>query len=131
MARETSKKSSNKQSYEALMARLEEVVGKLEGGGLSLEDSLAAFEEGVGLVRAGEARLDEAEKKVELLLAGPDAAAPSVKPISMPEIVHASAAPASAPPSAARGSGSGGGGSDDEDSAMPSPLSPPAFRSRE
>lgn len=72
MARETAKKSANKQSYEALMARLEEVVDRLEGGGLSLEESLAAFEEGVGLVRAGEARLDEAEKKVEQLLAGPD-----------------------------------------------------------
>ena len=72
MARETAKRSPSKQSYEALMARLEEVVGRLEGGGLSLEESLAAFEEGVGLVRAGEARLDEAEKKVERLLSGPD-----------------------------------------------------------
>lgn len=72
MARETAKKSVNKQSYEALMARLEEVVDRLESGRLSLEESLAAFEEGVGLVRAGEARLDEAEKKVEILLAGPD-----------------------------------------------------------
>lgn len=75
MARETVKKAANKQSYEALMSRLEEVVDRLEGGGLSLEESLAAFEEGIGLVRAGEARLDEAEKKVEILLAGPEGTA--------------------------------------------------------
>jgi exodeoxyribonuclease VII small subunit len=35
---------------------------------LPLEDSLKAFEEGVGLVRRGEAKLNEAEKRVELLL---------------------------------------------------------------
>lgn len=54
--------------YEDIVKRLDEVVAKLESGQLSLEDSLQAFEEGVGLVRRGEARLGEAEKRVELLL---------------------------------------------------------------
>ncbi len=95
MARETAKRSASRQSYEALMARLEEVVDRLEGGNLSLEESLAAFEEGVGLVRAGEARLDEAEKKVELLLAGPEG-----KPVAEPLEV-------SAPRASADGAGEG------------------------
>ena len=54
--------------YEDIVARLSKVVERLEGGGLSLEESIAAFEDGVRLARAGAQRLDEAEKKVELLL---------------------------------------------------------------
>lgn len=54
--------------YEEIVARLSKVVERLEGGGLSLEESIAAFEEGVRLARAGSQKLDEAEKKVELLL---------------------------------------------------------------
>ncbi len=54
--------------YEEIVARLAKVVERLEGGGLSLEESIAAFEEGVRLARAGASKLDEAEKKVELLL---------------------------------------------------------------
>jgi exodeoxyribonuclease VII small subunit len=50
--------------------RLGQVVEKLEGGDLSLEDSIAAFEEGIRLARAGQKRLEEAEKKVEILLEG-------------------------------------------------------------
>jgi len=44
------------------------VVAKLESGSLSLEDSLAAFEQGVGLVRRLSGTLDEAERRVEVLL---------------------------------------------------------------
>jgi exodeoxyribonuclease VII small subunit len=54
--------------YEEIVTRLSKVVERLEGGGLSLEESIAAFEEGVRLARAGSQKLDEAEKKVELLL---------------------------------------------------------------
>jgi exodeoxyribonuclease VII small subunit len=55
--------------YEEIVQRLSRVVERLEGGGISLEDSIAAFEEGIGLARAGAQKLEEAEKKVELLLA--------------------------------------------------------------
>lgn len=54
--------------YEEIVQRLGKVVERLEGGGLSLEESIAAFEEGIRLARAGASKLDEAEKKVELLL---------------------------------------------------------------
>lgn len=54
--------------FEEVLANLEGVVARLEGGELSLEASLAAFEEGVRLSRLGSARLDHAEERVEELL---------------------------------------------------------------
>jgi exodeoxyribonuclease VII small subunit len=56
--------------YEEILQRLGRVVERLEGGGLSLEESIAAFEEGIRLARTGAGKLEEAEKKVELLLEG-------------------------------------------------------------
>jgi exodeoxyribonuclease VII small subunit len=64
--------------YEEIVQRLAKVVEKLEGGGLSLEESIAAFEEGIRLARASAARLEEAERKVEVLLEG-DRVAPFEK----------------------------------------------------
>ena len=61
--------------YEEIVQRLTRVVERLEGGGISLEESIAAFEEGIRLARAGAQKLEEAEKKVEILLAD-DRAAP-------------------------------------------------------
>lgn len=55
--------------FEEILGRLEQVVDKLEGGELPLEESLAIFEEGVRLSRAGAQRLDAAERRVEELLA--------------------------------------------------------------
>jgi exodeoxyribonuclease VII small subunit len=55
-------------NYEEIVARLAQVVERLEGGGLTLEDSISAFEEGIRLARHGSQKLEEAEKKVELLL---------------------------------------------------------------
>jgi exodeoxyribonuclease VII small subunit len=71
VAKDASRKSQEQPGYEEIIGRLEEVVRRLEGGNLPLEESLKAFEEGIGLVRAGEARLVEAEKRVEVLLSGP------------------------------------------------------------
>ena len=62
--------SSVSEKYEDIVARLAKVVERLEGGGLSLEESITAFEEGIRLARAGAARLEEAERKVEVLLDG-------------------------------------------------------------
>jgi exodeoxyribonuclease VII small subunit len=55
-------------SFEAALKRLEEVLDSLEHGNLSLEEAMRAFEEGVGLVRLCQQRLDEVERRVELLL---------------------------------------------------------------
>ena len=50
------------------MHRLEEIVQSLDSGDLTLEDSLKIFEEGMHLVGFCNAKLDEAEKKVSLLI---------------------------------------------------------------
>lgn len=55
-------------SFEQILARLQEVVERLESGELPLEDSLTVFEEGIRLSRAGAKRLDAAERRVEELL---------------------------------------------------------------
>lgn len=57
-----------KEKFEEAMARLEGLVRKMETGEMTLEESLKAFEEGVRLSRLCAARLDEAERRVELLL---------------------------------------------------------------
>ena len=56
------------QNFEEAFQKLETAVKKLEEGNLSLEESLKVFEEGIRLSRYCSQKLDEAEKKVEILL---------------------------------------------------------------
>ena len=56
------------QKFESALEDLEQVVEQLESGELSLEDSLSAFEKGVGLVRVCNQKLNEVEKKIEMLV---------------------------------------------------------------
>lgn len=55
------------ESFEQGLTALEELVAALESGELPLEEALAAYEKGVGLVRRLNDRLNEAEKKIEVL----------------------------------------------------------------
>jgi len=55
-------------SFEKALEDLENIVEKLEKGGLPLNDSLALFEKGVKLARYLRDELEKAEKKVEILL---------------------------------------------------------------
>jgi exodeoxyribonuclease VII small subunit len=57
-----------KERFEDALNKLEKVVSKLEEGDLPLEESLKLFEEGIRLSRLCHQRLDEAERKVEILL---------------------------------------------------------------
>lgn len=57
-----------KEKFEEAYSRLEEIVRKLESGNMTLEESLKAFEEGVRLSRICSERLDEAERRVEILV---------------------------------------------------------------
>jgi len=66
-------------SFESALERLEEIVRRLEGEELSLDESLELFEEGIGLSRAMDRRLDEAQRRIELLLEGEDGE-PSIEP---------------------------------------------------
>jgi exodeoxyribonuclease VII small subunit len=54
--------------FEAALARLEELVKELEQGDLPLEQSLKLFEEGIKLSRICNRRLEDAERRVEILL---------------------------------------------------------------
>jgi exodeoxyribonuclease VII small subunit len=56
--------------FEEALARLEQIVHALEAGDLSLDDSLKAFEEGTGLLRLCTRRLEEAERRIEVLMQG-------------------------------------------------------------
>ena len=53
--------------FEASLDALEQLVGKMEAGGMSLEESLAAYERGVGLYRRCQVALEQAELRVKLL----------------------------------------------------------------
>jgi exodeoxyribonuclease VII small subunit len=56
------------ESFEEILRRLKQVVERLEGGELALEDALRSFEDGVRLTRQGTAILDAAERRVEMLV---------------------------------------------------------------
>jgi exodeoxyribonuclease VII small subunit len=64
--------SENQTSFEVSLKKLEQVVSELEKGELSLEQQLKSFENGVALSRDCMKRLEEMEKKVELLVQGAD-----------------------------------------------------------
>ena len=57
-----------KQTFEDALKRLEEIVEKLETGDVSLDESLAIFQEGIDLYRFCHKRLTEAEKRVKVLI---------------------------------------------------------------
>ena len=57
-----------KPDFERSLARLEEVVRRLESPQLSLDEAMKLFEEGVALSRECQKQLEEAEGKVEILL---------------------------------------------------------------
>lgn len=61
-------------TFEEALGQLEAVVARLEGGDLSLEDALRAFEDGVRLARTCTARLEDAEQRVRLLTRAPNGA---------------------------------------------------------
>jgi exodeoxyribonuclease VII small subunit len=59
--------STTIQDFESAIAELEAIVKRLEGGELPLEQSLELFERGVQLSRFCHSKLEEAERRVELL----------------------------------------------------------------
>ena len=59
---------TKKADFERSLARLEEIVRRLENANLTLDDAMKLFEEGVELSRACQKQLEEAEGRVEVLL---------------------------------------------------------------
>jgi exodeoxyribonuclease VII small subunit len=66
-------------NFENAMKRLEEIVQDLEGGDLSLEESLKVFEEGMNLIKFCSEKLEEVEQRVTLLVKDADG-----KPVGQP-----------------------------------------------
>ena len=62
------RKDKGEKKFAEALQQLEKVVERLESGDLSLEDSLAAFEEGVRLVKYCNQKLTEVERRIELLV---------------------------------------------------------------
>ncbi|MDQ2068536.1 exodeoxyribonuclease VII small subunit [Natronospira bacteriovora] len=61
-------KKGGSRDFEKSLAELEQIVDRLEGGELSLEESLKAFESGVALTRQCRDALEKAEQKVSKLI---------------------------------------------------------------
>ena len=68
----TTKKAAKELRFEEALAGLEKIVVQLEGGDVPLDDALALFEEGVRLSRFCGSKLDEAERRIEMLMQGAD-----------------------------------------------------------
>lgn len=60
-------REAKRDTFEQLYARLDDRVAKLEQGGLSLEESIALYEEGMQLARECQGRLEAAEIKITKL----------------------------------------------------------------
>ena len=60
--------SSDAPDFEAALKRLEEIVRKLEGSEQSLDSALGLLEEGIKLSRFCHSKLEQAERRVEILL---------------------------------------------------------------
>ena len=67
MAKKNTPDASPVAHFEQSLDELEQLVEKMEQGEMSLEDSLAAYERGVGLYRRCQAALEQAELRVRLL----------------------------------------------------------------
>ena len=61
---------SKQPTFEEIVARLEAIAKQLESGDTELEKALELVEEGVKLAKTGTERLDEAERKLEILRGG-------------------------------------------------------------
>lgn len=57
------------EKFEDSINKLEEIVNKLEAGDVTLDESLSLFEQGIKLSKSCQKMLDNAEKKVSVLLA--------------------------------------------------------------
>jgi exodeoxyribonuclease VII small subunit len=67
-------------SFEDALARLESIVQRLESGQAPLEESISLYEQGAALKAHCEARLKDAQLRVEKIVVGPDGLAKGAEP---------------------------------------------------
>jgi exodeoxyribonuclease VII small subunit len=73
-------------SFEQILQNLEAVVASLEQGDAPLEQALSTFERGVALARQGARRLDEAERRIEVLLSNGDEDTARTRPLDKKDL---------------------------------------------
>jgi exodeoxyribonuclease VII small subunit len=61
-------------SFEDALAELEQIVRRLEAGQVKLDEAIRCYERGARLKRHCEAKLDEAQQRVDRIVVGPDGA---------------------------------------------------------
>ena len=61
-----------KEKFEDALEKLEDIVKKMEAGDIPLDEALKSFEEGIRLIRFCSAKLEETERRVEMLLGKED-----------------------------------------------------------
>ena len=71
-------------SFEDALRALEEIVRKLEGGEVPLDDSITLYERGEALRRHCQARLDAAQARIEKIVTGPDGKPAGTAPFDAP-----------------------------------------------
>ncbi len=79
--------AKNKETFESSLAKLEEIVTQLEDGEMSLEKSLKLFEDGVKLSRECQERLDQAERRIEILLKDKNGN-PTLEPLNKDDLLE-------------------------------------------
>ncbi len=72
---------TKKQSFEAALDELEGLVGAMESGEMGLEEMVAAFEKGQALVKSCTDRLNEVERRIEVIRKKADGSADSTAPL--------------------------------------------------
>lgn len=81
------KKDAKEPGFDDALKRLEEIVEQMESGTMDLDAMVAAFEEGQKLVKFCSQKLNEVERRIEMLVkdgAGNDAAEPFAPPVAVP-----------------------------------------------
>jgi exodeoxyribonuclease VII small subunit len=87
MPKREQKSTAAATNFEGQLASLERIVRELERGDLPLEQSLELFEQGVKLSRECQERLNEAERRIEVLLRGGDGSTIAV-PFESDELIE-------------------------------------------
>ena len=65
-----SENTEPKTTFEQALGKLEQIVAQIESGQIGLEESIARYEEGIGLIQQCRGILDAAEKRIQLLAKG-------------------------------------------------------------
>jgi exodeoxyribonuclease VII small subunit len=82
-----SKKEKSEVGFDESLRRLEAIVGQMEAGAMDLDAMVAAFEEGQRLVQFCSQKLNEVERRIEVLVkdgAGADKTEPFAPPVALP-----------------------------------------------